>query len=113
MDSLLELIRVVIPAKEATRSEQALIAFINQNPCGRWVIYTYNHLNNNEKKVFIKGMNSVLTHVKDKDIFIEHIKYSMKNNLCRTIDYDCYIHDLMAYSEQELILSDEGYKIIQ
>ena len=27
--------------------------------------------------------------------------------------YDCYIHDLMAYSEQEQILSDEGYGIIQ
>ena len=113
MDSLLELRKVDVSVNEAARSEQALIAFINQNPCGRWVINAYNHLNNKEKKTFIKGMNSVLPHVKDKDIFIEHIKYSMKTNLCETIDYDCYIHDLMAYSEQEQILSDEGYGIIQ
>lgn len=37
----------------------------------------------------------------------------MKTNMCKTIDFDCYVNDFMAFDESEYILSDEGYKILQ
>ena len=57
-------------------------------------------------------MNSVLPHIKNRDAFIKRIKYSMKDNLCKTIDFDCYVNDFMATSDGECVLSGEGYEII-
>ncbi len=113
MDNILELRKVKVSAIEATKSAEALITYINQNPCGRWVINNYAHLSGTDKLIFIKGVNSVLPHIKNKDAFIERIKFSMKNNLCKTIDFDCYINDFMACSENECVLSEEGYEKIQ
>ena len=113
MDTLLEARKVDVSPIEATKSADALITFINQNPCGRWVINNYAHLSGTDKLTFIKGMNSVLPYIKNKDAFIAMIKYSMKNNLCKTIDFDCYINDFMAYSENECVLTEEGYYAIQ
>lgn len=113
MDSLLEMRKVEVSSVEATKSAQALIAYINQNSCGKWVINNYAHLSISDKLVFIKGMNQVLPYVKNRDTFIERIKYSMKENLCKTIDFDCYVNDFMAFSECECVLTDEGYNVIQ
>jgi transposase len=113
MDNLLELRKVEVSSLDATKSVEALITYINQNPCGKWVINNYAHLSGTDKLTFIKGMNEVLPYVKDKDVFIEHIKYSMKENYCRSIAFDCYINDFMAYSESECILTTEGYYAIQ
>lgn len=57
-------------------------------------------------------MNKVLPYVKNKVAFIERIKYSMKENLCKTIDFDCYVNDFMASTECECVLTEEGYEII-
>ena len=37
----------------------------------------------------------------------------MKDNLCRTLDFDCWVNDFMAVSRNEIILSDEGYEILK
>lgn len=113
MDSLLEIRKVEVSGIEATKSTEALIAYINQNSCGKWVINNYSHLSATDKMDFIKGMNKVLPYIKNKDAFIERIKYSMKNNMCKTIDFDCYINDFMCGSESECVLTDEGYSEIQ
>ncbi len=113
MDSLLELRKVYVSSIEATKSADALIAYINQNSCGRWIINNYSHLSASDKLEFIKGMNQVLPYIKNSDTFIEKIKYSMKNNICKTIDFDCYVNDFMAVSESECVLTDEGYYKIQ
>ncbi len=113
MDSLLEIRKVEVSPIEATKSADALIAYINQNNCGRWVINNYAHLSVTDKLDFIKGMNKVLPYVKNKDSFIERIKYSMKNNMCKTIDFDCYVNDFMAVSECECVLTEDGYSAIQ
>lgn len=113
MDSLLEIRKVEVSGIEATKSTEALIAYINQNNCGKWVINKYSHLSAIDKMNFIKGMNKVLPYIKNKDAFIERIKYSMKNNMCKTIDFDCYINDFMSGSESECVLTDEGYSKIQ
>ena len=113
MDSLLEIRKVEVSGIEATKSTEALIAYINQNSCGKWVINNYSHLSATDKMDFIKGMNKVLPYIKNKDAFIERIKYSMKNNMCKTIDFDCYINDFMCGSESECVLTDEGYSKIQ
>jgi len=110
MDRLLENRKVNISPIEASKSTEALITFINQSEYGKWVINYFVHLSATDRIEFIKGMNSVLPYVKNKDLFISHIKYSMKSNLCRTIAFDCLINDLMAYSDQECILTDEGYE---
>ncbi|MGL5259116.1 MAG: hypothetical protein ACRC7V_03310 [Lachnospiraceae bacterium] len=55
---------------------------------------------------------AVLPYVKNRDAFIERIKFSMKDNLCKTIDFDCYINDFMAVCEAECVLTDDGYNII-
>lgn len=112
MDSLLEIRKVQITSIEATRSADALITYLNQNSCGRWVINNYAHLSGADKLVFIKGMNKVLPYIKNRDAFIERIKFSMKDNLCKTIDFDCYINDFMATSEDDCVLTDEGYDLI-
>ena len=57
-------------------------------------------------------MNKVLPYVKNKDVFISRIKFSMKQNLCKTIDFDCFTNDMMAFSDADCILTQEGYKII-
>lgn len=112
MDSLLDLRKVDVSPIEATKSADALIAYINQNSCGKWVINNYSHLSVSDKLIFIKGMNKVLPYIKNKDVFIEMIKFSMKQNTCKTIDFDCYINDFMAPTEYECVLTDEGYEII-
>lgn len=112
MDSLLDMRKVEVSSIDATKSADALIAYLNQNNCGRWVINNYSHLSTSDKLVFVRGMNMVLPYVKNKDAFIERIKYSMKENLCKTIDFDCYINDLMATSKCESVLTDEGYELI-
>jgi transposase len=112
MDSLLDMRKATVSPIEASKSADALIAYINQNRYGKWVINNYAHLSPSDRLVFIKGMNMVLPYVKNKDVFIERIKYSMKENLCKTIDFDCYVNDLMATTECECVLTDEGYEII-
>ncbi len=113
MDSLLELRTVEVTSIDATKSKDALIAYINQNSCGRWVINYYAHLSTSDQLTFIKGMNVVLSYIKNKDTFIERIKFSMKDNLCRNIDFDCYVNDFMAMSEDDCVLTDEGYYLLQ
>ena len=113
MDSLLELHTVKVTSIEATKSAEALITYINQNSCGKWVINHYAHLSASDKLTFIKGMNQVLPYIKNHDAFIERIKFSMKENLCRTIDFDCYINDFMAFSDCDCVLSEEGYRALQ
>lgn len=112
MDSLLDIRKVEVSSIDATKSADALIAFLNQNSYGRWVINNYSHLSTSDKLEFIRGMNKVLPYVKNKDAFIERIKYSMKENLCKTIDFDCYINDFMATSSCECVLTDEGFEAI-
>lgn len=36
----------------------------------------------------------------------------MKENLCKTIDFDCYVNDFKASAECECVLTDEGYGIV-
>lgn len=113
MDSLLEMRQNEVSPIAATKSVEALIAYINQNSCGHWVINNYSHLSATDQLEFIKGMNQVLPYVKNTDGFIERIKYSMKDNVCKSIDFDCYINDFMAVSEADCILTKEGYYSIQ
>lgn len=58
-------------------------------------------------------MNQVLPYVANREQFISRIKFSLKNNLCKMLDFDCWVNDFMAVSEMDTILSDEGYEIIK
>ncbi len=113
MDSLLELHRVNVTAMEATKSVEALISYINQNDCGTWVINYYAHLSQADQMTFVKGMNQVLPYIQNQDGFIERIKFSMKNDLCKRIDFDCCINDLMAFTDGECVLTKEGYQLLR
>ena len=93
-------------------SSEGLIAYINQSEYGGWVINYYSTLSAEEKAVFIKGMNEVLPYVANRDKFISAIKYSMKQDFCKTIALDCWLNDSMAFSDEETILSQEGFRII-
>ena len=44
---------------------------------------------------------------------ITHIKFYMKENLCRQLDFDCWVNDFMAMSKDECILTDNGYEVIK
>ena len=113
MDKLLEHRKVKVSGIAATKSADALIAYINQSEYGRWVISNYAHLSPTDRLVFIKGMNEVLPYVANREVFISHIKFSMKENLCRSISFDCWVNDFMAVSESEYILTEEGFGIIK
>ena len=113
MDNLLENRKINISETAASKSAEALIAYINQSEYGKWVINNYAHLSSADRIIFIRGMNEVLPHVGNRENFISHIKFSMKDNLCQTIAFDCLVNDLMAYSKEECILSDNGYESLK
>lgn len=113
MDALLESRKVTVSEVEATRSAEALIAYLNQSDYGRWIIGFYAHLPEDERNTFIKGMNRILPYVANREAFMSHIKFSMKENRCRHLDFDCWVNDFMAASMDDCILTDEGYRIIQ
>ena len=113
MDTLLESRKVNVSEIEATKSAEALIAYINQSEYGRWVIGYFAHLSLDERLTFIKGMNSVLPYVGNRENFMSHLKFSMKENKCKTLDFDCWVNDFMAMSEADCILTDEGYEVIK
>ena len=113
MDRLLETRKINVSPKEAKKSEEALIAYINQSKYGKWIINHYAHLSMNERLTFIKGVNNVLPYVADNENFISHIKFSLKQNICKTIDFDCWVHDYMSADSSEYILTDEGYEFIK
>jgi len=113
MDRLLETRKVNVSEPEAVKSEEALIAYINQSPYGKWIINHYAHLSTNDRLEFIKGIHTVLPYVADSENFISHIKFSVKQNMCSTIDFDCWVHDYMASVSSECILTDEGYNVIK
>ena len=113
MDKLLENRKVYVSEIAATKSADALIAYLNQSDYGRWIIGYYAHLSINDRLTFIKGMNEVLPYVENREAFISYIKYSMKENQCKTLDFDCWVNDFMAVSRSECILTDEGYEAIK
>lgn len=113
MDKLLEYRKVNVSEIAATKSADALIAYINQSEYGRWVIRHYAHLSPTDRLVFIKGMNEVLPYVANREVFISHIKFSIKENLCRQLDFDCWVNDFMAMSKDDCILTDDGYEVIK
>lgn len=113
LDGLLESRKLNVSETAATKSADALIAYINQSTYGKWVINNFAHLSASDRIVFIKRMNEVLSYVGNRENFISYIKYSMKENLCKTIAFDCFVNDLMAFSEEECILSGEGFEILK
>ena len=113
MDKLLNMRNVSVSEKEATRSREALIAYINQSEYGKWVINNFADLSSANKLTFIKGMNEVLPYVSNRENFISNIKYSMKDNYCRNIALDCWVNDFMAADETACILTDEGFNEIR
>lgn len=57
MDRLLDSRKVTVTEKEAVKSEEVLIAYINQSDYGRWIINNYAHLSDVDKRTFRKGIN--------------------------------------------------------
>lgn len=113
MDQLLNSRNIEVSALEATKSAEALIAYLNQSEYGHWIIEHYAHIPVADRLTFIKGMNMTLPYVADRENFISNIKFSLKDNLCKYLDLDCWIHDYMAPCSAECILTDEGYKVIK
>ena len=113
MDRLLESRKINVSKSDAIKSEEALIAYINQSHYGKWIINHYAHLSVDDRLTFIKGINNILPYVADDENFISHIKFSLKQNMCRTMDFDCWVHDYMSSCSSECILSDEGYEVIK
>ena len=113
MDSLLESRKVHVSKVEASKSTEALIAYINQSRYGRWIIGYFAHLSLDERLTFIKGMNEVLPYVSNSENLMSRLKFSMKENRCRNLDFDCWVNDFMAVSEADCILTDQGYEAIK
>lgn len=113
MDKLLELRKIEVTELAATKSVDAMIAYFNQSEYGHWLIGYFAHLNSADKKTARKGINEVLPYVANRDNFISNIKFSMKENRCKTLAFDCLINDLMAMNEADCILSDDGYDTLR
>lgn len=110
MDRLLDYRTVTVTEKNASESEEALIAYINQSDYGRWIINNYARLSDADKKIFRKGVNEVLPFVADREQFISHIKYSMKSDMCKNLAYDCVMEDYMRMDNSPSVLSRDGFK---
>lgn len=113
MDKLLESRKVNVSNIEATKSTDALIAYLNDSSYGNWIIGRYAHMSKEERKTFIVGMNTVLPYVRNKETFMSKLKFSVKSNYCKNLDFDCCLNDIMATSDAETILTTEGYEIIK
>ena len=112
MDSLLENRKLNVTNLQACKSEDALIAYINESQYGRWVINYYSHMSKADKNTFRAGMNEVLPYVADKDTFMSRLKHSVKKDCCKTLAIDCVIEDFML-AWGSYILTDEGYEILK
>lgn len=112
MDSLLDSRKVTVTEKEAVKSEEALIAYINQSDSGRWIINNYAHLSDSDKRIFRKGINEVLPYITDREQFVSHIKYSMKSDMCRNLAYDCVMEDCMRMDNSPSILRKDGFELL-
>lgn len=112
MDRLLDSRKVAVTEKEAVKSEEALIAYINQSDYGRWIINNYAHLSDTDKRTFRKGINEVLPYIADRELFISHIKYSMKSDMCRNLAYDCVMEDCMHMDNSPSILRKDGFEFL-
>lgn len=110
MDQLLCNRTINVSEKMATQSEDALIAYINQNEYGKWVINNYAHLSGTDRLIFIKGINEVLPYIANRERFINCLKSFMKANVCRTIALDCWIKDFMSTDNSTNILTTEGFE---
>jgi len=89
------------------------MAYLNDSPYGNWMIGQSAHLSKENRSTFVRGMKRGLPYVANKKMFLSRLKFSVKSNYCRTLDYDCWMNDFMAAYKSEVILSDEGYEIIR
>ena len=112
MDKLLESRKLNVTNLQACKSEDALIAYINESSYGKWIINYYSHMNKADKKVFRAGMNEVLPYVADKEAFMSRLKFSIKKDCCKMLAIDCVIEDF-TLACGNYILSDEGYEILK
>lgn len=112
MDRLLDSRKVTVTEKDEVKSEEALIAYINQSDYGRWIINSYAHLSDTDKVTFRKGINEVLPYIADLELFISHIKYSMKSDMCRNLAYDCVMEDYMHMDNSPSILRKDGFEFL-
>jgi len=113
MDKILESRKIEISNIEATKSEDALITYLNSSNYGNWIINQYEHMSKEKRKTFVAGMNMVLPFVANKETFMSKLKFSFKSNYCKTLEYDCWINDFMASCEADCILTTQGYEIIK
>ena len=113
MDKILEVRKVSVSNIEATKSPESLIAYMSDNAYGNWIIGQYTHMSRERRRAFIQAVNTVLPYVKNKNAFMERLKFSVKANWCKQLDYDCLINDFMTDKESNIILSAEGYNAIQ
>jgi len=113
MDNLLESRKIYVSEIDATKSTDALVAYLSQSEYGNWIINYFSNLTSSDRRIFRKGVNEVLPYVKDRDTFIANIKYSMKADLCKKLALDCLTNDLMAMTDADCILTDEGYEILR
>lgn len=113
MDKLLDSRKIEVTAIAATKSLDALIAYLSQSEYGKWIINYFANLSSAERQIFKTGINEVLPYVKHRENFMSHIKYSMKTDLCENFAFDCLVNDLMAMTDADCILSDEGYEILR
>ena len=112
MDRLLDSRKVTVTEKDAVKSEEALIAYINQSDYGGWIINSYAHLSDTDKVTFRKGINEVLPYIADRELFISHIKYSMKSDMCSNLAYDCVMEDCMRMDNSPSILRKDGFEFL-
>lgn len=113
MDKILEARKIEVSNTEATKSEAALIAYLNSSQYGTWIINQYEHMSKEKRKTFVTGMNMVLPFVENKETFMSKLKFSLKSNECKTLDYDCWINDFMSVNKSDCILTSKGYEILK
>ena len=109
MDKLLEKRTIEVTNLQACKSEDALIAYLNDSSYGNWIINYYSHMSKENQKTFITGMRDVLPFVADKDAFMSRLKYSVKKDCCKTLAFDCLIEEFLLASGNH-ILTDDGYE---
>lgn len=112
MDKLLEERNVDVSKYAAVKSPDALIAYLNQSEYGHWIIGYIAHLSASDRQTVRDGINAVLPYVANRENFISHIKFSLKDNLCKTLAFDCLTNDVMAMYEADSILTNDGYDIL-
>ena len=75
-------------------------------------VFSYDPLGSSVANVITSAVMILVPYIADRELFISHIKYSMKSDMCRNLAYDCVMEDCMRMDNSPSILRKDGFEFL-